>query len=558
LSEISLIVEQYIVPSRRYFAVADGVEISLSRAILEASGSPMPTPLDYSADLHELAELAATGTPEDVLDRALHALGTIIPYDLAAVFRLDGQRARVIAGAGRLMGPRIRAHQLDLAKFPTIRHVLESRRPFALEEHHHAGAEGDPYDGVLDLPHGHACMVVPLFAGDRTLGLITLDRRACATYPAQVVEMAGVYGHLVSLALVVAEQAALLDRYRHQLKEENRLLVEQTGAPGEAVANLEASASTATRDVLRLVRQAAPSDAPVLVLGETGTGKEGVAQAIHAMSPRVDGPFVTLNCSAIPENLVESELFGHVKGAFSGADRARPGRFLTANGGTLLLDEIGDMPLAAQARLLRVLQEGTFEAVGSDRTVKVDVRIVAATHVDLVRAVADGRFRSDLYYRLAVFPIPLPPLRDRRDDVEIIATTFLARTARRTGRGPWTLAPDALALLRAAPWPGNVRELVNVLERATILVPTGVLSARTLGLGPTQLAAPPAPVANGALVAPQGDEHALGTWQDNERRYFEDLLVRTGGRLYGVGGAAAIAGLKPTTLRSRMVKLGMR
>jgi transcriptional regulator with GAF, ATPase, and Fis domain len=511
----------------------------------------MPAVVDYTADLHDLAALvAASGTTEDILDRALHALASIIPYDLAAVFRLQGQRARVIAGAGRLMSPKIRAHQLDLARFPTIQRVLETRRPLPLEEHHHAGDEGDPYDGVLDLPHGHACMVVPLFAGERTLGLITLDRRACETYSAAVVEIAGVYGHLISLALVVAEQAALLDRYRHQLKEENRLLTEEAGAPDEAVANLEASQTPAMREVLRLVRQVAATDVPVLVTGETGTGKEGVAQALHALSPRVDGPFVKLNCSAIPENLVESELFGHVKGAFSGADRARPGRFVTANGGTLLLDEIGDMPLSAQARLLRVLQEGTFEPVGSDRTVKVDVRVVAATHVDLPKAVAEGRFRADLYYRLAVFPVRLPALRERPQDIDTIASTFLFRQARRTGRGPWSLEPATLAALRAAPWSGNVRELVNALERATILHPAGVLPVASLGI-PTA-----APLPSPATSTPT--QATLGSWQDNERRYFEALLEQTDGKLYGVGGAAAIAGLKPTTLRSRMVKLGLR
>jgi transcriptional regulator with GAF, ATPase, and Fis domain len=287
---------------------------------------------------------------------------------------------------------------------------------------------------------------------------------------------------------------------------------------------------------------------PVLLLGETGTGKEVIAHAIHAWSPRVDAPFVKLNCSSIPENLVESELFGHVKGAFSGAERQRPGRFVTANGGTLLLDEIGDMPLAAQAKLLRVLEHGTFEPVGSDSSVKVDVRVVAATHVDLEEAVKAGRFREDLYYRLAVFPLAVPPLRERTSDILEIAHGFLDREHLRTRRGPWTLSASACADLVQGRWAGNVRELINALERATLLQPVGTLEPHHLGLrtsGPSvrRSSAPPAPALS---------------WQQNERAYLTEILRQAQGKLYGPQGAAAIAHLKPTTLRSKLVKHGLR
>jgi transcriptional regulator with GAF, ATPase, and Fis domain len=309
------------------------------------------------------------------------------------------------------------------------------------------------------------------------------------------------------------------------------------------------------RELARQARQVAGSDLPVLVLGETGTGKELVAQAIHHWSPRADGPFVKLNCAALPEGLVESELFGHVKGAFSGAARDRAGRFLTANGGTLLLDEVGDLPLPAQAKLLRVLQEGTFEPVGADRSYKVDVRVVAATHVDLGRAVAEGRFREDLYYRLAVFPLRLLPLRERAEDIVPIALDLLEEQARGRGTGPWSLSPAAMDALRRAPWPGNVRELRNALERATILQPRGALE-------PAHLALPPPPVdARGAVAVSAQDQAqaaAPGSFEDNERRYLQTLLSCTGGKLYGADGAAALAGLPPSTLRSRMVKLGLR
>jgi transcriptional regulator with GAF, ATPase, and Fis domain len=527
---------------------------------------------DYTADLHDLTALiAGRGSTEEVLERALDALQAVVPYDLAAVFRLEGQRLRAVAATGPLAVRNIAGHALDLRRFATLRRAMELRRPVALTEDHHAG-EGDPFDGVLDLPHGHACMVVPLFSGERSLGIITLDARACRVYPPEQVAIAGVYGQLVSLALVLAEQAALLDRQRHQLKEQNRLLVEEIGGADVACSRLLATRSARMREVVRIAEQVARTDLPVLVLGETGTGKEVVAQAIHAWSPRADAPFVKLNCSAIPENLVESELFGHVKGAFSGADRERRGRFLVANGGTILLDEIGDMPLAAQAKLLRVLQEGTFEPVGSDRPVKVDVRVVAATHVDLARAVAERRFREDLYYRLAVFPLSLPPLRERPEDVVPIALEVLEGLARAGRRGPWRLPDGTRAAMEAARWPGNVRELRNALERATVLVAAGEIAAGHLGIGHAvgarQVGVGHAGVGHAAgghaeasgVTAPGDGVKAnhVTTFVENERRYFEEVLARTGGRLQGPGGAAAITGLKPTTLRSRLMKLGLR
>jgi transcriptional regulator with GAF, ATPase, and Fis domain len=422
---------------------------------------------------------------------------------------------------------------------------LELRRPLAMLEHHHASDEGDPYDGVLDLPAGHSCMVVPLFAVDRSLGVITLDRSVCQPYAPETVGLAGVYGQIVALAFLHAEQAQLLDRYRLRLQEHNRLLAEEAGRPSDAGERLEASRSEVMRRLARQARQVASTDTPVLILGETGVGKELVAQAIHDWSPRRGEPFVKLNCAALPEALVESELFGHVKGAFSGATGARPGRFLTANGGTLLLDEVGDLPAGAQAKLLRVLQEGTFEPVGSDQTVRVDVRVLAATHVDLAAAVRAGRFREDLLYRLDVFPLRVPPLRDRPDDVVPIAEDVLRGLALRTGRGPWTLPPATGDRLRAQPWPGNVRQLVNALERATILQPEGPLDPALFAAGSTS-AAPPPPT-----------DRVL-TLDEAQRHHIEAVLARTGGRIYGPGGAAALLGLKPTTLQSRMKKLGVR
>ena len=501
---------------------------------------------DLTEQLHDLSRL--TSRPESIdalLTGALHALHSVVPYDLAALYQLDGEELRVRAADGRLLTPAVMRHRLALSRFPTIRRALANRRPVALDVHDHASEEGDPYDGLLDLPPGHSCMVVPLYAGERELGIITLDRTTCTVYPREKVDLAGVFGQIVSTALVFAEQAALLDRYRHRLKEHADNLENDQADGIDATQALESSVDPGMVALVQQLRVAAGSDAPILLLGETGVGKEVVARAVHTWSPRGPAPFVKLNCAAIPENLVESELFGHVRGAFSGAHKARLGRFATADGGTLLLDELGEMPMPSQARLLRVLQEGKFEPVGSDRTTTVDVRVIAATNANLEEAVKAGRFREDLYYRLAVFPVRIPPLRARPADVLSIANAWLAARTRTTSRGPWRLSLEADAALREYRWPGNVRELVNTLERATILQPQGVLQPAHLALLPG--VAPPAP-------GPVG----LMSFEENETAYFERLLAETDGRIYGEGGAAERAGLKPTTLQSKLRKRGLR
>ena len=270
-----------------------------------------------------------------------------------------------------------------------------------------------------------------------------------------------------------------------------------------------------------------------------------IAQAIHAFSPRAKGPLVTLNCGAIPENLVESELFGHVKGAFTGALKARPGRFVAASGGTLFLDEIADMSLSAQTKLLRTLQQRCVEPVGSDESVPVDVRVVVASHVDLEEAVAKGAFREDLFYRLSVFPIEVPPLRERLEDILPIATTQLAEIARTTGRGPWTFTDDAKDALRRASWPGNVRQLVNAVERATIVRAEGLIDSRDLALRSRE------------RTPARSDSGDLESMKDVERRILERALEASAGRIYGAHGAAARLGIPPSTLQGKLRRLGV-
>jgi transcriptional regulator with GAF, ATPase, and Fis domain len=508
------------------------------------------TPADRAADLRDVALLAAQpGNLDATLGAALEALAEIVPYDLAAVLELDGHTLRVRCARGSLASARVASHAIDLTQSPQLQAALQSGRPRAFTKHDHdrtQGGDGDPYHGVVHLPDGHSCLVVPLTAGGRQWGAMTFDRSVCGRYDDTTIATVTVYGQLVALAMALAQANTALVRETVTLVEQNRALAAESGKRGAN--DFAHSESPTMREAITLVRQVAPTGAAVLITGETGTGKEVCARAIHEWSRRAQKPFLALNCSALSEQLVESELFGHVKGAFSGAERERPGRFLAADGGTLLLDEIGDLPLSAQAKLLRVLQEGTFEPVGSDRTVRVDVRILAATHVDVPAAVATGRFRADLYHRLAVFPVHLPALRERRDDIPRLAQSLLARIAARHRRASLALDVTALTRLVAYEWPGNIRELEHCLERAAIITP-----GRTIGVAALALpggrrgtaSAPMAPIARSLSLA------------DSERAAIVSALHASGGRIYGVSGAAANLGLPPSTLQHRMRKLGI-
>jgi PAS domain S-box-containing protein len=312
--------------------------------------------------------------------------------------------------------------------------------------------------------------------------------------------------------------------------------------------------SAALRRVLADVRQVADTDASVLIRGETGTGKELVARAIHAESRRGDGPMVTINCAAIPASLIESELFGHEKGAFTGATAKRDGRFAIADGGTIFLDEVGDLPRELQPKLLRVLQEGTFEPVGGSRTCTVDVRVIAATNRNLEQAASSGDFREDLYYRLNVFPITLPPLRERREDIGALAEAFTMKYAGRTGRTVEPPSPADIRRLNAYDWPGNVRELQNVIERAVITSTDGRLNLdRAL---PTAGAETP----RETLTAPDSPSTVLtvNDMLEFERENILRALEACNWKIAGATGAAHMLGMPPSTLNSRLKALGIK
>ncbi|MEE8075564.1 MAG: sigma 54-interacting transcriptional regulator, partial [Candidatus Binatia bacterium] len=302
--------------------------------------------------------------------------------------------------------------------------------------------------------------------------------------------------------------------------------------------------SSAIKRVLKAVETVAPTDANVLILGETGTGKELVARAVHNLSPRKDMALVKVNCAALPSGLIESELLGHEKGAFTGAMSRKIGRFELANGGTIFLDEIGDLPLELQAKLLRVLQEGEFERVGASQTIKVDVRVIAATNRDLERAMHEGRFRQDLFYRLNVFPIRLPSIRERVEDIPLLARYFAIKYGTKLGRKIETIPQKTMDFMLAYSWPGNIRELENIIERAVILSKGPILEIESELLSSSHF-------------THQKEKEPL-TLEEIERAHIVKTMKETRWVIEGPKGAAKILNLHPNTLRSRMQKLGIK
>jgi transcriptional regulator with GAF, ATPase, and Fis domain len=342
-----------------------------------------------------------------------------------------------------------------------------------------------------------------------------------------------------------------IERLRTHLELENTYLQEEVR---EARAFGDIIGQTASvQQLLRQIELVAPTDASVLVLGESGTGKELVAREVHRLSRRAEHPLIRVNCASVPRELYESEFFGHVKGAFTGAIKDRAGRFEAADGGTLFLDEVGEVPFALQSKFLRVLQEKQYERVGEEKTRTVDVRIIAASNRDLKRDAEEGRFRQDFYYRLNVFPIEVPPLRERKEDIPILAAHFLKQAARRLRLPPPRFTEANSRLLQSYDWPGNVRELQNAVERALILAQKGVLQ---FDLEQAELIAPAPPPSR-----VNGDESPILTeleWRQRESENMQAALAKSGWRIHGAGGAAELLGLKPTTLISRIKKLGLK
>ena len=392
-------------------------------------------------------------------------------------------------------------------------------------------------------PRSNATM--PLVVGDGVLGALAFgSMRMERTWAPAVLDRLRTVAHMVAGVLVRRHiehdlRAALADvqQLRERLERENGYLREQARS-SVGMARIVGQ-SRALQQTLSLVERVAPTDAGALILGETGVGKELIAEAIHARSARADRAMVKLNCAALPATLVEAELFGREKGAYTGALSRQVGRFELAHGSTLFLDEICELPLDLQAKLLRVLQEGEFERLGSSRTIRVNVRVIAATNRDIEQAVADGRFRADLFFRLAVFPIAVPPLRERPEDIPALVRTIVDEVARKMGKRIEAIDERNLGQLQRYPWPGNVRELRNVVERAVILSAEPVLRIEI-------------PERRGTATA------ASLLLEDVERSHIVRVLEQTRWRVRGPNGAATLLGLPPTTLETRMAKLDIR
>jgi formate hydrogenlyase transcriptional activator len=468
------------------------------------------------------------------------ALGRAIQFDRAALILHDPIKDvfTVLGVAGPVPSPPVIPVGTE---WPRLRSrggwVLDQREPLLTVDLR----DSPPFvEHAALLKEGiRSAVSVPMTVKGRIIGTLNVGSRVPGRYGADEASLLAAIAEQVALAienLLAYEEIAAL---KARLEEENVYLREEVRT--EAAFGDVVGESPVILGALANVRKVAKTDSTVLVTGETGTGKELIVRAIHALSRRKDKLLVKVNCAALPAGVIESELFGHEKGAFTGALTRKVGRFELANGGTLFLDEVGDLPLELQAKLLRVLQEGEFERVGGTQTLKVDVRLIAATNRALEQAVSEGRFRADLYYRLNVFPIVIPPLRKRLEDVPRLARHFAMLYASKMGKRIGTLSADVLYRLAAYAWPGNVRELQNVIERAVILSPKGRFELGEL------------------VAAPAGEtpKQALRSLEAVERQHIVTVLEETGWRVSGERGAAKILGLKRTTLEARMKKLGI-
>ncbi|HEX3822356.1 MAG TPA: sigma 54-interacting transcriptional regulator [Candidatus Sulfotelmatobacter sp.] len=426
----------------------------------------------------------------------------------------------------------VSAAHLAASDSPTA-HVMRGGVPTIFTKEELRGFENDSAGSFVEEGIRSLCCL-PLVRDSRPLGVFVLGSTRNDAFHTEDLHLFQQIGTQLSIAIENHRTASEIEVLRQRLGDERKILSGNWRSGGHFAEII--GESHALKQVLDQVATVAASEATVLILGETGTGKELVAREIHRMSRRKDGPFIKVNCAAIPTGLLESELFGHEKGAFTGAISQKIGRMELADGGTVLLDEIGDIALELQPKLLRVLQDQEFERLGSNHTIRVNVRLVAATNRDLAKGVAEHQFRSDLFYRLSVFPIRVPPLRERRDDIPLLVGHFVRKFALRMDRHIETIPKESMKALSEWPWPGNVRELENLIERSVILSENKALRVPLSELSSTDM--------NG--------DHTLDS---AERQHILRILRETGGLLSGPGGAAHRLGLKRTTLQSKMQRL---
>jgi formate hydrogenlyase transcriptional activator len=487
-----------------------------------------------------------------VLDVVASALEGHVPIDLIGVVTHGPEtvRARAIyhRSAPRASGESQKAFVRRFSEAagatgaewkhtPFLRDAMErDRRTLVLD---HLSTDKRVAGAGVTIAGAECAVWVPLTMGDEFVAAMIVARTKPSPFTPDEVQVLEDVARPVTTAVANALAFEEIEKLRSQLEDENVALREEITAT--AAAGGVIGSSPKLREVLERVARVAATDSTVLITGETGTGKELLARAIHAGSPRAKRAMVKVNCAALPEGLVASELFGHERGAFTGALERRRGRCELANGGTLFLDEVGELPPPVQVALLRVLQEREFERVGGSETLRTDARVVAATNRNLEESAREGKFRSDLFFRLNVFPIRVPPLRERAEDIPILAEYWMSRHSRTVGKSIRGIDESAMAALCAYPWPGNIRELQNVVERAVILARGNVL-----GLGDFEL-----PNLGSDLIPPNPERPS------DERQEIERALAASRGRVYGGEGAAETLGVPPSTLEARIRRLGI-
>src|SRR6059058_2485551 len=494
----------------------------------------------FQALLSVAESISSCREPEELFGRLAAELQRVVRFDFVGASCYDHERG-VVRGAMLETGSTALVPREEMvAKETPHAIVIESQQPLIVSDTSAETRWPERMTVIRNEGIGSFC-VLPLTTVHTRLGTLGFARRDHATYTDAEVEFMGEVAKLVAVGIENAMAFQEIARLKDKLAEE-RLYLESEIRSEQSFEHIVGD-SPALHRTLQQVEIVAPTDSTVLLLGETGTGKELLARAIHDRSHRRDRTFVKLNCAAIPSGLLESELFGHERGAFTGAIAQKIGRFQVADGGTLFLDEVGEIPLELQPKLLRVLQEQEFERLGSSRTIRVDVRLVAATNRDLLRMVQEQRFRDDLYYRVNVFPIHLPPLRERPEDIPALVRYFVDRLARPMNRHIEVIPSETLEALRRYAWPGNVRELANLIERAMILS-----KGRTLEV----------PLAELRRRRPPADhEDRASTLEAVERMHILRVLRETNWTLGGPRGAAARLGMKRTTLQSLMRRLGI-
>jgi formate hydrogenlyase transcriptional activator len=517
-----------------------------SGALDELTGRPRPAPDALRQTEERLRVLLEVNNAlvlhrerEGLFAAIAEALGGLFPLDRASVALHDPARDNLTVWALAGSVGSVPVGTTWPSQTSNSGWILRSGRPMVIPDWRNESrfAEGPSLlrIGIL------STVSVPLLARGRAIGVLHVGSRQTGRYSAEDAELLEALARQVALAIENMLAYEEIARLKARLEDENVYLREEARSDG--VLDGIIGESRAIRRVKQAVATVAGTDATVLITGETGTGKELVARAIHEGSPRRGRALVKVNCAALPASLIESELFGHEKGAFTGALARKLGRFELADRGTIFLDEVGDLPLELQAKLLRVLQEGEFERVGGIQTLKVNVRVVAATNQDLEKAVEAGRFRADLYYRLNVFPIAVPPLRERKEDIPVLVRHLVIRNAARLGKRINEVRERDIEALVAYGWPGNVRELENVVERAVILA-----RGPALELGDCLPVAAPA----------SGPSSGIQTLAEVERHHVLEVLKSTRGRVSGPRGAARLLGIKPTTLEARIRRLGIQ